>query len=403
MRKSRILITCPKGIPPFLKQELVDLRFPVLAETVAGVETEGTLDDAMGLNLALRTGHRVLLALKTFSARDPDALYREVTGLPWEAIIPADGYVCVTSAVDMPGIRDVRYASLKCKDAIVDRIKQRTGRRPDSGPDRDRSVVHLFWNEERTTVYLDTSGEPLSRRGYRKIPMAAPMQETLAAAVVMATGWDGEGSLVNPMCGSGTIAIEAALIALGRAPGLIRDSYGFMHLLGYREAAWRALRGEAGKGSRKDLPGRIIAADIDPAAVEAARKNAAAAGVEHLIGFSVCDFAETTVPAGGGVVVMNPEYGERMGDVGQLGPVYARIGDFLKQKCTGYRGYVFTGNLDLAKKIGLRTKRRIPFWNSGIECRLLEYELYEGSRKNPAGGQGDTARGACGEAPGHDP
>jgi putative N6-adenine-specific DNA methylase len=285
----------------------------------------------------------------------------------------------------MPGIRDVRYATLKCKDAIVDRLRHKTGRRPDSGPDRDRSVVHLFWNEERTTVYLDTSGEPLSRRGYRKIPMAAPMQETLAAAVVLATEWQGEGSFINPLCGSGTLAIEAALIGLQRAPGLLRGNFGFMHLRGFNEAVWRELRGDARKRSRKDLPGRIIATDINPDAVAAARQNAATAGVDHLIEFGVCDFAETTVP-GGGVVVMNPEYGERMGEVQRLESVYARIGDFLKQKCTGCRGYVFTGNPDLAKKLGLRTRRRIPFWNSGIECRLLEYELYEGSRKNPTGG-----------------
>jgi len=389
MKKNRILITCAKNIPPFLKRELENLRFPILSESIAGVETEGTLGDAMRLNLFLRTGHRVLFTLKVFAAQDPDALYREVKNVPWETLIPADGYVCVTSAVDMPGIRDARYASLKCKDAIVDRIKDRSGRRPDSGPDRDRSVVHLFWSDGRATVYLDTSGEPLSRRGYRKIPLAAPMQETLAAAVVMATGWRGEGNCINPLCGSGTLAVEAALLALDRAPGLLRGNFGFLHVPGFDETAWRAMREDARNRSKKDLPGRIIATDIDPQAVEAAKKNATTAGVEHLIEFGVCDYAETPVPPGEGIVVMNPEYGERMGDVQKLEAVYEGIGDFLKQKCSGYRGYVFTGNLDLAKRIGLRTKRRIPFWNSGIECRLLEYELYEGSRKNPTGGQGD--------------
>jgi len=389
MNTSRILITCAKSIPSFLRQELVELNYPVLSETMAGVETEGTIDDAMRLDLFLRTGHRVLFTLKSFAARDADALYREVKDIPWETFIPADGYVCVTSAVAMPGIRDSRYASLKCKDAVVDRIKERTGRRPDSGPERDRSVVHLFWSDGQATVYLDTSGEPLSRRGYRKIPLTAPMQETLAAAVILATGWSGGGNVVNPMCGSGTLAIEAALIGLERPPGLLRGSFGFMHLPGFNDAVWQAMREDARRLSKKTLSGRIIATDVNPAAVEAAKKNAATAGVDHLIEFSVCDFAETTVPEGGGVVVMNPEYGERMGEVQKLDAVYARIGDFLKQKCAGYRGYVFTGNLDLAKKIGLRTKRRIPFWNSGIECRLLEYELYEGSKQKTRG-RGDA-------------
>jgi len=381
MQKSKILITCPKGIPPFLKQELLSLNFPVLSEAVAAVETEGTLDDTERLNLHLRTAHRVLFVLKEFSANDADGLYRELARIPWEEHIAADGYLCVTSSVETPSIRDTRFASLKCKDAIVDRIKDKRGTRPDSGPERDRSVVHLYWKEDRCVIYLDTSGESLSRRGYRKIPLAAPMQETLAAAVVLATGWQGQGNFINPMCGSGTLAIEAALIALDRAPGLLRSNFGFMHITGYNEPLWRELREEARKRPKKELPGRIIATDIDPDAVEAAKKNAITAGVEHLIEFGVCDFSETTIPGDGGIIVMNPEYGERMGEVAQLEPVYKGIGDFLKQKCGGCTGYVFTGSPALAKKVSLKPKRSIPFFNSGIECRLLEYELYAGTRK----------------------
>jgi putative N6-adenine-specific DNA methylase len=381
MQKSKILITCPKGIPPFLKQELLALNFPVLSEAVAGVETEGTLDDTQRLNLGLRTGHRVLFVLKEFSANDADSLYRELSRIPWEEHIAADGYLCVTSSVETPSIRDTRFASLKCKDAIVDRIKDKRGARPDSGPERDRTVVHLYWKDDRCIIYLDTSGESLSRRGYRKIPLAAPMQETLAAAVVLATGWQGTGNFINPMCGSGTLAIEAALIALDRAPGLLRSNFGFMHIAGYNEHLWQELREEARKRSRKELPGRIFATDIDPAAVEAAKKNAVTAGVDRLIEFGVCDFPETPVPEGGGVVVLNPEYGERMGEAAQLEGVYKGIGDFLKQKCGGYTGYVFTGSPALAKKVSLKPKRSIPFWNSGIECRLLEFDLYSGSKK----------------------
>lgn len=391
MQKNKILITCAKGIPPFLKQELLSLGFPVLSESIAGVEIEGGLDIATFLNLHLRTAHRVLAVIRELPVRDTDALYRKIKEIPWETMVPDDGYLCVTSSVETPGIRDARFASLRCKDAIVDRIRERTGRRPDSGAERDRSVVHLYWKDGRATLYLDTSGETLSRRGYRKIPMAAPMQETLAAAVVMATCWRREESFVNPMCGSGTLAIEAALIGLNRAPGLLRSNFGFLQVPGLNKASWEKLRVQARAASRKDLPARIIATDIDPRAVEAARKNAMTAGVGHLIEFAVCDFRETEVPAAGGVVVMNPEYGERMGDARRLEAVYAGIGDFLKQKCSGYRGYVFTGNLDLAKRIGLRAKRRVPFWNSGIECRLLEYELYKGSKRQTRGrgGLGD--------------
>lgn len=381
MHKSKILITCPKGIPPFLKQELLALNFPALSENIAGVETEGTLEDTPRLNLFVRTGHRVLFQLKEFIAGNADELYRAVLGIAWERHIPEDGYLCITSSVDNPSIKDTRFASLKCKDAIVDRIKDTYGRRPDSGPERDRSVAHLYWKGEFCSVYLDTTGEPLSRRGYRKIPLSAPMQETLAAAVVLATGWDGGSNFINPMCGSGTLAIEAALIGLNRAPGLLRNNFGFMHLKGFNEALWNELREKAKKEAGKSFPGRIIATDINPDAVEAAKKNATTAGVEHLIEFSVCNFPDTPLPDNGGVIVLNPEYGERMGELAQLESAYKGIGDYFKQKCGGYTGYVFTGNPALAKKVSLKPKRTFQFFNSGIECRLLEYELYEGTRK----------------------
>lgn len=381
MGKSRILITCAKGITPFLREELLHLGFPVLAETVAGIATEGTIEDTFRLNLFLRTGHRVLLLLKEFTSPDADALYHEMSKIAWENYIREDGYVCVTSSVDNPSIRDSRYVNVKCKDAIVDRIREKRGQRPDSGPDQDRVVVNLYWKNDSCSVYFDTSGEPLSRRGYREIPMTAPMQETLAAAVIRATGWSGSGHFINPMCGSGTLAIEAALAGLNRAAGILRNNFGFMHIKGFKESPWNDLRAQAKKEAKKTLNCKIIATDIRKEAVEAAKKNAATAGVEHLIEFAVCDYSETTVPVGEGIVILNPEYGERMGEIKELESVYKGIGDFFKQKCRGYTGYIFTGNLDLAKKVGLRAKRRIQFFNSGIECRLLEYELYEGSRK----------------------
>ncbi len=379
-----ILVTCAKGIAPFLREELLELGFPVLSEGAAGVTTEGTLDDTMRLNLLLRTGHRVLFLIKSFVASDADALYNAVSEIPWEDYIAEDGYVSVTSSVDNPSISDSRYANLKCKDAIVDRVKGKRGRRPDSGPDQDRTVVNLYWKNDGCSVYFDTSGEPLSRRGYRKIPLSAPMQETLAAAVIKATGWKDNGHFVNPMCGSGTLAIEAAIAGLNKAPGLLRENFGFMHIKGFRRSEWEGLRKQARKAAKKEPAHRIIATDIRKDAVEAARKNASVAGVEHLIEFRECDYADTPVPDGGGVVIVNPEYGHRMGKVMELESVYKGVGDFFKQKCRGYTGYIFTGNPDLSKKVGLRAKRRLQFFNGAIECRLLEYELYEGSRRNKA-------------------
>ena len=380
-KKSRIVITCAKGVSPFLKQEILSVGFPALSAGMAEVETEGTMEDTQRLNLLIRTGQRVLYLLESFSARTPEDLYKRVSRISWEDYIPEDSYFSVTSSVHNPTIKDSRFANVKCKDAIVDRIKEKRGRRPDTGPERDKIVVHLYWKGNICQVFLDTSGEPLSRRGYRMIPLKAPMQETLGAAVVLATGWTGDGNLINPMCGSGTLAIEAALIALERAPGLLRSNYGFMHLRGFDEPSWKILRRKIRAEAKDRLSGRIIATDISQQAVEAAKKNAMTAGVERFIEFGICNFSETPVPSGGGAVVLNPEYGERLGETEKLKETYKNIGDFFKKKCQGYRGYLFTGNLDLAKKVGLRTNRRITFFNGPIECRLLEYDLYEGSKK----------------------
>lgn len=388
--QSTILVTCPKGMSSLLLEEITALGYGGCTDKPAGVELQGSLEDCMRLNLHLRCAHRVLYTVRQLHAPHPDDLYAAAVEIPWEDVIPLDGYVRVDSSVRNDHVRDTRFPNLRLKDAIVDRINREEGRRPDSGPDSRGASVFLHWRGASATIYIDTSGEPLNRRGYRKIPHRAPMQETLAAAVVLSTGWakGGSGHFLNPMCGSGTLAIEAALAALGRAPGLFRERFGFMGLIGWEESAglWREMRDSARKAASPSdpacLPGRILASDIDPAAVEAARKNAAAAGVESCIEFEVCDFRKAEVPSAPGIIVLNPEYGERLGQVRELEAIYKALGDHLKQNCSGYSAYVFTGNMALAKHVGLRTDSRTPFYNANIECRLLKYSLYSGSRKH---------------------
>lgn len=422
-KKSTILVTCPKGVAPYLQAEITSLGFPVLAQLDTAIRTEGSLEDTLVLNLHLRTAQRVLYLLETFPADTPGALYGQLNDFPWETLLPASGknaYLCVTSIVDNPLIDDSRFVNLKVKDAIVDRIRDKCGSRPYSGPDKDKAVVHVYWKNNEAAVYLDTSGERLALRGYRKIPLQAPLQETLAAAVIAASSWNGAGAFINPMCGSGTLAIEAALIALQRAPGLLRSNYGFMHIRGFPETLWQEERKKARNISLKKLPAKIIATDIDREAVQAARQNAQTAGVDHLIEFNTCPYEKTLLPEGGGVIILNPPYGERMGTStgknqyrskeafstsrkiisrkssdgsakgnsilsgtrARLEALYQGIGDYFKKTGGGYRGYIFTGNLEMIKKIGLRTKQRIILYNGDIECRLLEYELYKGSRKS---------------------
>lgn len=382
-----IVVTCARGTSSVLSDELRLLGFDPKPLDENALQVMGGIAESMRLNLFLRTAQRVLLEVARVRAPDANALHAGLVREPWEEVLHEDGYLSITGTIENATIRDPRFGVLKCKDAIVDRLADRKGRRPDSGSDRRLgAVVHLHWIEDRAIVYLDTSGEPLGRRGYRTVPLQAPMQETLAAACILHTAWRGDTAFVNPMCGSGTLAIEAALMALRRAPGTLRRTFGFQHLRGYREADWKDLVRDAKRIERSAPPAKIVASDILPGAIAAAKENAARAGVDHAIDFHACDFRETPMPPPPGVIVMNPEYGERMGDAAALEPTYRAIGDFFKQRGSGYWGYVFTGNLPLARGIGLRSKRRLTLFNANLECRLLEFELYSGTRDpGPAG------------------
>ena len=379
--KATVIVTCPKRLAPYLEQEIKELGFETEETFVTGVRISASLNDCIKLNLNLRCASQVLYSLKQFEAAHSDDIYHNLKDYPWEEILLENGYFSITSNVNNPTINNSMFANLRVKDAIADRMREKTGLRPSTGSALTGAVIHLFWKNEHAEIFIDSTGDSLGRHGYRKIPGQAPMLEALAAATVYATRWDRKSPFVNPMCGSGTVAIEAAMIATNRRPGLFRTNYAFMHLKGYEESVY--LQEDALLEKQiTEIPGlRIIATDYSARAIENSRKNAAAAGVAKLIEFSVCDFAETEIPEGeSGVFYVNPEYGERLGDVTELEGTYSRIGDIMKQKCGGYWGYVFTGNLELGKKIGLKPKRRIEFYTSTIDARLFEFELYKGSR-----------------------
>jgi len=378
---SRIIVTCNRGLAPGVQQELTELDYRPTGAFNTGVELIGTMTDCIRLNLTLRCASQVMYSLRKFRCEDPDELYRVITAIPWESLIASGGYFTVNSNVVHPSIRSGMFANVKVKDAIVDRMRQATGERPDSGPELRGTVVYLFWRNEDAEIFIDTSGETLAKHGYRKIPGKAPMVEALAMGTILASKWDRRSPFVNPMCGSGTIAIEAALLATKRYPGLLRSRYAFMHVLGFDRNLYRVER-ERLDQLKTEVDGlQILASDVSPEAVKIARTNAEAADVANLISFSVCDFRETPIPESGGVLMFNPEYGERMGEEADLIETYSEIGDFMKKKCGGYWGYVFTGNRELGKKIGLKPKRRIEFVTAQLDCRLLEFELYSGTRR----------------------
>lgn len=381
-KPSHIIITCSKRLTPFLEKEIIASGYKISRVFQTGIEINGTLNDCIRLNLKLRCASQVLYSIKSFSCNNATELYQVVSEIQWESMIPRNGYFSITSNVDTASINNSLFANVKVKDAIADRFRNKFNERPDSGPELDKTVINLFWKNDGAEIFIDTSGETLSKHGYRKIPGKAPMMESLAAATILATNWNRKSPFINPMCGSSTLAIEAAMVATNRYPGLFRDNYGFMHIIGFDEEFFKKEKQRL-SDEIKDVPGlKLIATDISADAIHISKINAGAAGVADLIQFDICDFAETNVPQNAdGIVFFNPEYGERMGDEIELQETYSRIGDFLKKKCKGYTGYVFTGNVNLAKKIGLKPKRKIEFYNGKIDCRLLEYELYSGSRR----------------------
>lgn len=379
--KGKIVITCKDRFSAYVEEEVISLGFKPVRVERTYVEIVGSLNDCIDLNLHLRTASHVLFEIKSFYLHKADDIYRRVKAMPWEEYLEPDTYFSVISTVDNPTVTNPLFVNVRVKDAIVDRFREKFNRRPDSGSNLDGAVLQLFWKETQATLYINTSGETLAKHGYRKIPGHAPMLEALASATILASGWDMMSPFINPMCGSGTLAIEAALMATGRYPGLFRDHYSFMYFKGYDESIYQKIKAKMERKIFRAPNLKIIASDISEQAVLFARENAATAGVEDLIDFEVCDFRDTEVPeTGEGLVFFNPEYGERLGEEGDLGDIYKAMGDFMKQKCPGYVGLIFTGNMVLAKRVGLRTSKRIEFYNGTIDCRLLKYDLFKGKK-----------------------
>lgn len=389
-----IIVSCAKELSRWVEIELLDMGYKIVEVTKNTVVVRGDMRDVMRLNLHLRCAHRVLVPLLRADCRNIRDLYELAYSIDWENLLEADGYFSVSSIVHNYTIRDTRLPSLYTKDAIADRMRDKCQRRPDSGGANIGAAVFVYWEKNQVIIYLDTSGEPLSKRGYRKIPGSAPMQETLAAACLMGMGWKGDKPFLSPMCGSGTPAIEASMIALNRAPGSLKGHFAFQSIKGYNkiilgesapnvaprqragaspEQIWKEMILEAKAKEKKEGIPKIIATDISPEAVENAHSNAIAAGVAQYIEFKACDFADTPIPEEKGAIFFNPEYGIRLGTFEELAPIYERIGKFLSEKLNGWTGALITGNPDLARLVDLYYKTRIPFFNGPIDCRLFIY------------------------------
>ncbi len=367
-----------QGLEEVLARELLNIGANDVRPVKRAVEFTADLDLVYKANLRIRTAIRIIKPLHHFRAANEDALYDGIKAMDWSKIFDQDKTFLIRAAVSGDNFTHSQYVSLKCKDAIVDQFRERTGTRPDVDTDDPDIVIHIKIFRDQVSVSLDSSGVPLHRRGYRQREAQAPLNECLAAGMLLIAGYEGKTDFIDAMCGSGTLCIEAALIAHRIAPGLLRDKFAFMHWKDYDESLFEVIR-EATANRVQEQPIKITGYDIDRASVEMARKAVSHLSLEDLVSFEEGDFFEIDPPAPPAILVMNPPYGERM-QVAAIENMYKQIGDRLKKNYAGYQAWILSGNIDAMKNVGLRTFHTHHLLNGTIECRFSGYRMYTGAK-----------------------
>jgi 23S rRNA (guanine2445-N2)-methyltransferase / 23S rRNA (guanine2069-N7)-methyltransferase len=386
---ARFAATCPKGIESLLADELRALGASDVRETRSAVTFAGPLPIAYRVCLWSRFASRILMQLAEFPAATADELYTGVHAVPWEEHVVSDGTLAVDAVGTTAGLTHTGFAAQKVKDAVVDRLRERTGERPSVDLERPDVRLNLRLYREQATLSLDPSGDPLHRRGYRTPgeQVEAPLKENLAAAIIARAGWPEiaarGGSLFDPMCGSGTLLVEGALMATDRAPGLLRGYWGFDGWLGHDADAWEALldeadeRAEAGDASLPAMAG----SDVDPTAAEIARGCLKRAGFGTRVAVEVGGVDDMRPPpaASPGLVVTNPPFGVRLGETAQLAGLYSKLGERLSAGFDGWRAAVFTAEPDLARATGLRSYKSYSLFNGAVPTKLYLFEMSPGN------------------------
>jgi putative N6-adenine-specific DNA methylase len=368
--------TCARGLEPVLAGELTALKAAGVEPGRGGVTFRGPPALLYRACLWLRTAVRVLRPVHEFEAHSPDELYEAVRSVDWSAWMTPDHTLAVDCNVRDSAITHSQFAARRVKDAICDQFRERTGQRPSVDTERPMIGLNLHVSRNRAVLGLDSSWDSLHKRGYRPIQTVAPLNEALAAGLLLGTDWDGTTPLVDPLCGSGTFCIEGAWIALNRPPGLTRKWFAFQGWLDFDRPLWNAIRDDARRAVRKELPAPIAGSDVRQDAVDFARTNARAAGVGHLLAFEKLDVRDARPPGTEpGTLICNPPYGERIGEEDELVGLYRRIGNVVRDHWPGWRLFVFTGNTVLAKKVGLKVVQKAPFFNGALECFLWEYRV----------------------------
>jgi len=380
-RSEAFFASCPRGLEALLGEELTALGARGAATVPGGVMFSGDWESCYRANLWSRLASRILWRIDAFDYASEDDLYDGVRAQDWPSHFAVGSRLRVNVTAQKSPLKSLEFATLRIKDAICDRFRDALGERPSVDRARPDVRVHAFLDARRAVLYLDTSGEALFKRGWRGSAGEAPLRENLAAGIIRLTGWRPDEPLLDPMCGSGTLLVEAAAMARERAPGLKRR-FGFEKLRHFDAALWRRLREEAAHPAAQGIRPTLYGSDRDAKILVAARRQLAAAGVERWVTLEQCDVLERRAPTERGVLVTNPPYGERTGSAEALERFYPKLGDALKRNFAGWRCHLFTADLRLPKLIGLRPARRVPLYNGALECRLYEFDVVAG--RHPA-------------------
>ena len=376
---ERFFATAPRGLEALLAGELAALGAREPRAVPGGVAFGGDWAACYRANLGSRIASRILWRVSDFPCRTEEDLYAAARSVDWPEYFSVSNKIRVNVSAQKSPLKSLDFATLRIKDAVCDRFRDAVGRRPDVERAAPDVRIHAFLEEARGALYLDTSGEPLFKRGWRRGRIEAPLRENLAAGIVMLSGWKPEEPLLDPMCGGGTLLAEAAAMARGRAPGMNR-SFGFEKLKVFDSSGWERIKKDSRNSQNSESP-RLFGSDSDPRALNEARRNLAEAGVERWVKLERADVLERTAPAATGVLIANPPYGERIGASDELAAFYPKLGDALKRSFAGWRAYFFTADRRLEKLIRLQASRRTPLYNGALECRLYEFRIVAGSHR----------------------
>lgn len=376
----RCFAPCPRGLEALLLQELTTLGAADLRQTEGGVGFSGALAVLYRANLESRIASRILLEVAHVPYRNEQDIYVAACAIPWPQWFPPSRTIKVKTSAQHCPLKSLDFVTLRIKDAVCDTFTRLKGARPSVNSSRPDIRIDAFLDATHLTLYLGTTGDSLFKRGFRQSTVDAPLRENLAAGIVQLTGWNGTTPLLDPLCGGGTIPLEAAMIARHIPPGLGRR-FAFELFSNFDQALWKTVQTKAREKQLSASPAPIYASDRDARAVQTAKDQFARAGVTGDIALTQTDLFDLTPPQEPGIIVMNPPYGVRLGTQADLDVFYPKLGAWLKTRCVGWRVYLFTGDLRAPKLIGLAPSKRTPLFNGAIECRLYEFIIVQGGAR----------------------